>query len=386
MYFMKNRKKLAALLLSCTIFMAAGGCTSEAAPSAPESRSDAPANNAGSNTITITDHLGNTVEVPVQIDRIVVGNIYPLPSVLTVFFDSGEKIVGMADVSMKAAQNGLLGELYPELLDADTGFIQGTEINVEEVAKLSPDVVFYGTEAPNIGEQLNNAGIPAVAISASKWDYDAIETLNNWLELLGEMFPENAKADICRKYSTEKFNLVQDRVKDIPDSEREQTFFLFQYSEENITTSGKLFFGQWWADAIGCKNVGEELKTDNSTAVNMEQIYAWDPSLIFITNFNAASPDSLYNNEIGTYDWSAIKAVEDKRVYKMPLGMYRSYTPGIDTPITLLWLAKSAYPERFEDIDVTQETKDYYKEVFGIELSDEQANSIFTPVSAASAF
>ena len=403
---MKNWKKLAAVLLSGAMLAVTGGCaggtsssTAEPVPQTEAETAEAAADTeamteedataaaeSDGETITVTDHLGNVVEVPKEIDRIVVGNIYPLPSVLTIFFDSGEKIVGMADVSMKAAQNGLLGELYPEVLGAETGFISGTEINVEEVVKLDPDVVFYGTEAPQIGEQLTAAGIPAVAVSASKWEYDTIETLNQWLDLLGEMFPENAKADICRTYSTEKYNMVQERVKDIPEEERERAFFLFQYSEENITTSGKLFFGQWWADAIGCKNVGEELATDNSTAVNMEQIYAWDPSLVFITNFNAAQPDTLYNNEVGTYDWSGIKAVEDKRVYKMPLGMYRSYTPGIDTPITLMWLAKTAYPEKFEDIDITAETKAYYKEVFGVELTDEQANSIFAPVSEAAAF
>ena len=408
--FMKNWKKIAALLISSAMLAVTGGCTGAtnstadsteapadtttaetqaetAADTEADTEADAEAaSESDGDTITITDNLGNEVEVPKQIDRIVVGNIYPLPSVLTVFFDSGEKIVGMADVSMKAAQNGLLGELYPEVLDAETGFIEGTEINVEEVVKLDPDVVFYGAEAPQIGEQLAEVGIPAVAVSASKWEYDAIETLNQWLDLLGEMFPENAKADICRTYSEEKYNLVQERVKDIPDEERVRSFFLFQYSEENLTTSGKLFFGQYWADAIGAKNVGEELTTDNSTAVDMEQVYAWNPDLIFITNFNAAQPDTLYNNEIGTYDWSGIKAVEDQRVYKMPLGMYRSYTPGIDTPITLMWLAKTAYPEQFADIDITQETKDYYKEVFGVDLTDEQANSIFAPVSEASAF
>lgn len=396
---MRNWKKIAAMLLAGTMLTVTGGCTGGTASTADgsadasavdtkaQTEADTEAATASdSDTITIIDHLGHTVDVPRQIDRIIVGNIYPLPSVLTVFFDSGEKIVGMADVSMKAAQNGLLGELYPEVLDAETGFIQGTEINVEEVAALDPDVVFYGTESPQIGEQLSAAGIPAVAVSASKWEYDAIETLNNWLDLLGEMFPENAKADICRSYSQEKYAMVQERVKDIPEDERERAFFLFQYSEENITTSGKLFFGQWWADAIGAKNVGEELTTDNSTAVDMEQIYAWNPSLIFITNFNAAQPETLYGNETGTYDWSAVDAVTQQRVYKMPLGMYRSYTPGIDTPITLLWLAKTAYPERFEDIEITQETRDYYQEVFGVALTDEQANSIFAPVSAASAF
>lgn len=406
---MKNWKRIAALLLGCAMLGMTAGCaggqTASTAPTeAPEADTTAAdteaaadtevtteedaeaATESDSDTITVIDNLGNEVEVPKQIDRIVVGNIYPLPSVLTVFFDSGEKIVGMADVSMKAAQNGLLGELYPEVLDAETGFIEGTEINVEEVVKLDPDVVFYGAEAPQIGEQLSEAGIPAVAVSASKWEYDTIETLNQWLDLLGEMFPENAKADICRQYSEEKYNMVQERVKDIPDEERARAFFLFQYSAENITTSGKLFFGQWWADAIGAKNVGEELATDNSTAVDMEQIYAWNPDLIFITNFNAAQPDDLYGNTTGTYDWSAVDAVENQRVYKMPLGMYRSYTPGIDTPITLMWLAKTAYPELFEDIDITEETKSYYKEVFGVDLTDEQANSIFAPVSAASAF
>lgn len=409
---MKNWKKLAALLLSASMLAVTGGCaggtaststaeptteaqTDAAADSEANSEADAPAATeadsetaavSDGDTITVVDHLGKEVQVPTKIDRIVVGDILPLPSVLTVFFDSGEKIVGMSEPSMKAAENGLLGELYPEVLDAKTDFIQGTEINVEEVVALDPDIVFYSAGSPQIGEQLETVGIPAVAISPSKWEYDSIETLNQWLETLGTIFPENAKADICREYSTEKYNMVQERVKDIPDDERVRAFFLFQYSEENITTSGKLFFGQWWADAIGAKNVGEELTTDNSTAVDMEQIYAWNPDLIFITNFNAAQPDDLYSNAIGTYDWSAIDAVENKRVYKMPLGMYRSYTPGIDTPITLMWLAKTAYPELFEDIDITKETKDYYKEVFGVELTDAQAESIFKPVSAASAF
>ena len=111
----------------------------------------------------------------------------------------------------------------------------------------------------------------------------------------------------------------------------------------------------------------------------MEQIYAWNPSTIFITNFTAAQPEDLYTNAIGNYDWSAIDAVQNEKVYKMPLGMYRSYTPGADTPVTLLWFAKITYPELFEDIDIIQETKDYYKEVFGLELTDDQAASIFAP-------
>ena len=117
----------------------------------------------------------------------------------------------------------------------------------------------------------------------------------------------------------------------------------------------------------------------------MEQIYGWNPDTILITNFNKAKPEDLYNNTIGSYDWSEIDAVKNQNCYKMPLGMYRSYTPGVDTPITLYWLAQTVYPDLFSDIDVTEETINYYKEVFGVELTEEQAESIFTPVTAAGA-
>lgn len=334
-------------------------------------------------THVVVDHDGNEVELPYEINRIVVCDILPLPSVLSVFFDSADKIVGMSATSMSAAANGLLGELYPDILDAETGFIDGTAVNVEELLKLKPDVVFYNASTKELGEQLRNAGFPAVAISVNKWEYNAIETLNNWISLISEIFPDNDKTEIVASYSNKMYDLVQERVADIPEEEREQVFFLFQYSETNMLTSGKLFFGQWWADAIGAKNVAEELSTDNSVAVNMEQVYDWNPSLIFMTNFTTAGPDDLYGNTIGAYDWSAIRAVVDQRVYKMPLGMYRSYTPGVDTPVTLLWLAKTAYPTYFEDIDIIAETKSYYKDVFGIDLTDDQAASIFTPTAEA---
>ena len=126
-----------------------------------------------------------------------------------------------------------------------------------------------------------------------------------------------------------------------------------------------------------------ELDKDNSVTVSMEQVYTWNPGVILVTNFTKAQPDDIYNSTIGSDDWSGIKAVQDKRVYKMPLGMYRSYTPGADTPITLLWLAKTVYPDLFSDIDVTAQAKSYYSDVFGVTLTDEQVESIFAPVSAA---
>jgi len=334
-------------------------------------------------TIRIIDHAGYEVEIATDAKRIVVCDILPLSSVLAIFFDSAENIVGMSETAMVAAENGLLGELYPEILKAETGFINGTDVNVEELMKLDPDVVFYSASSKQLGEQLRNAGFSAVAISVNKWEYDCIETLNQWIALLSEIFPTNAKAEVVRSYSEDIYRLVQERVGDIPDEEKVRMLFLYKYTDSSIMTSGKLFFGQWWADAVGGINVAEELSTDNSVTINLEQIYAWNPQQIYISNFTTAMPNDLYKNTFGNYDWSGIDAVKNQSVEKMPLGMYRSYTPGVDTPITLLWFAKNVYPEKFADVDLIKETIAYYQEVFNVTLTEEQAQSIFTSTAQA---
>lgn len=370
-------KKIVSLILSLAMMVSLCACGA----SKENTSSDVTGQSTAS--ITVTDHNGDKVTLPKKVEKVAVCDIFPLPSVISVFFDSADKLVGIAPTSMSAAKNSLLSELYPEILNAKTDFMNGSDVNTEELAKLEPDVVFFSANNKELGETLRNAGFNAVGISANKWEYNAIETLNQWIKLLSEIFPDNNKYSKVEKYSNEVYDMVQQKTKDLTDEQRERVFFLFQYSDSNIMTSGQKFFGQWWADAIGAVNVANELEKDNSVAVNLEQIYKWNPQTIFITNFNTAKPDDLYNNTVGSYDWSSVKAVADKKVYKMPLGMYRSYTPGVDTPITLLWLAKTTYPELFADIDVTAKTVEYYKNVFGIELTSEQAEKIFTPVSAA---
>ncbi len=329
----------------------------------------------------VTDHAGNEVHIPERIDRIVVCDIYPLPSILTVFFDSADKLVGIAPASMSAAKSSLLGELYPDILKASTGFAQNNVVNVEEVAKLKPDIVFYNAGNKDLGANLRAVGLNAFAMSAGKWGYDALETLNQWIKTFDQIFPGNDKYATVKEYGEKALADVQARVGKIED--KKKALFLFQYTDKQVQVNGKPSFGAWWSEAIGVENTVTEKTEANSLAVSMEEIYAMDPDILFVTNFTTASADDIYENKIGTYDWSPVKAVQDKRVYKMPLGMYRSYTSGVDSPVALYWLAKAAYPEAFEDIDITEYTKGYYKDVFGITLTDEQANKIFDPDAAA---
>ncbi|MDY2792325.1 MAG: ABC transporter substrate-binding protein [Eubacteriales bacterium] len=335
-------------------------------------------------TITITDHAGNEVTLPKEINRIVTTSIYPFASVVTMYLGSAEKLVGIHPVSYSAAVNSTLGKLSPEIANASTGFMTGSDLNIEELIKLKPDVVFYNAGNTQEKELCDQAGIPAVAISATKWDYDVIKTYDEWIALLSQTFPEQDKAQVVSDYSKEIYDMIQERVASLDDSERTRALFLFQYSDSAMITSGRHFFGQYWASAAGGINVAQDLEADNSNAtISMEQVYEWNPDVIYITNFTPTQPEDIYNNAIGGDDWSTVKAVQDGRVHKLPLGSYRTYTPGTDTPMTLLWMAKTMYPDLFADIDLEQQVKDYYQEIYGVELSDEDVAAMFTPSSAA---
>ena len=171
---------------------------------------------------------------------------------------------------------------------------------------------------------------------------------------------------------------IDGKTKSLKEEEEKRVFWLFNYSDAGIVTSGERFWGQYWCDAVNAVNVSKEVPAEKSNAVvNMEQIYSWDPQVIFISNFTSANPKDLYENTISDYDWSSIQAVKDQQVYKMPLGAYRTFTPGADTPMTLLWVAKQVYPELFEEEDLTARTIAYYRDVFGVTLTEKQATGIY---------
>lgn len=337
-------------------------------------------------TRTVIDHDGETVTIPVKVNRVAIVGIFPLPSVATVFLGGSEKIVGIPPASLGAAKAGLLGELFPDILTKPTAFTSGEDVNVEELLKLNPDVVFCSASDAKAKDAIKNAGIPCVAFSVNKWNYNILETYDGWIDLLSQVFPESAKKDKVSAYSKQVYAEIQSKVKDIPDANKKKVLFLFQYNDKTIVTSGKKFFGQYWCDAVGAKNVAESVAAENANAViNMEQIYAWDPDIILITNFNTAVPEDLYDNKIGGYNWSSVKAVKNHQVFKMPLGSYRSYTPSADTPVTLTWIAQKVYPELFNDIDLTARVKSYYKNMYNIDLTESQINRMYNQTAAGAA-
>lgn len=325
---------------------------------------------------TVVDHLNRTVELPDNIDRVVVTGIYPLASALTVFLQGPQSLVGMHPLSMQAARSGVLSELYPQIKHVATNFVQGESLNIESLMALRPDVVFVKASDKNQIQLLEAARIPCVAFSTNRWNYDVMNTYRNWLDLMGRVF-ERPGVNLAALSKIETYqNFINARLARIPFDKRPHVLFLVAYDTRKIVTSSRRFFGEYWARSVGAKNVAGDLELESFTAsINMEQILKWNPDAVFITNFTSARPSDLYMNRL--HNWSSVAAVKHQAVYKMPLGLYRSYAPSADSPLTLLWLAKTLYPTEFADLDLAAETKTFYRDVFGITLTDSMAARLF---------
>lgn len=374
---MKLMKRICSIVLAVTML---AGCGTASTAKTTSSASASASASAIPAEVTITDHADRTVTVPTDPKKVAILDIYPLPSLLTVYLNSADSIVAMEPVSMNAAKAGILSQLYPDILNVNTDIMNGDDVNMEALAALQPDVVFYNAAKKDEAQQLEDAGLTAVGISATKFSYDAIKTYQEWMSLLDQIYPDYAgkRGTQAGDYASQVYNEVQDKVKDVTD--KQKVLFLYQYDDTAMVTSSSKFFGQWWCDAVGAANVAQDVPADNMNAkITMEQVYEWNPDVIIITNFTKTTPDDLYNNAIGSDDWSSVKAVQDKRVYKMPLGVYRTYTPGIDTPLTLEWLAQAVYPDLFSDVDVASDVKDYYNKLFGVTLTDDQISAMYTP-------
>ena len=327
-------------------------------------------------TKTVIDQNGRVVEIPKKINRVVI-SVYQLPAVYYAVTGSCNKIVGIHPAAKSAAETSILSALAPELLNVATGFVKVTDLNIEELFKLEPDIVFFWGTYPKQVEQFDASGIPAVAFNIVAGG-NALECIKSWVKLLGEILYEEERASEIIAYCYETMGRIHSRTYAIPRERRPKALFLFRHSAEEIVVPGKGIFGQFWLKSTGAIDVVEGLS--GFAPVNMEQIYKWNPDIIYISNFTKTMPEDLLNNNVRGQDWSKVKAVQEGRVYKNPLGIFRWFAPSMDLPLMLKWLAQKHHPEVFADYTMEEEIKEYYSRFYNYNPSDEQVERILRPV------
>ena len=359
--FARLRYKCFILIMLLLLAVLSSGCSGA-------KQADLPSNVKApgmSGTKTITDCAGHQVEIPAHVERI--GCLYAFSGHVMAMLEKGQEIVAVVD-GLK--RDVLLTEMCPNIKNALVPSSSGA-VNVEELAKAAPDIVFVKSDTAQSegeAEKLQKIKIPYLVV-----DYRNIKEQQYAIEMIGQVVGAADKAGKYNDYYQQCIDRVQARLKDLPLKDRVRVFH--SVNEATRTDTADTLPADWLKTVAAIDvSVYEKLKlVEGKYFASLEQIFLWDPDVITVNEPGVAG--YIMNNT----QWSTLRAVKDRKVYQMPLGISRWGHPGsLETPLAILWTAKTLYPDRFTDLDMVAETKTFYKEFFHCDLTDDVVNKILS--------
>lgn len=344
-----------AALLTLVFLLAAAAC------SGSRGNGDTPAGSLK----TVTDWVGRTVQVPTDPQRVVC--MYASTAHMMALLDKGERIVGASD---GVTRDQMMVTKYPAVADLPTPYHEGA-VNAEEVLALDPDLLLIKEEMylkDNERQKLDDLGIPYVVV-----DYYDLDGLRKAIQVMGDVFGEEKKAQQYLSFMDEQFSYVDERVKDVPEADRPRVYHsITESTKTDIVDSlcAQIIHAAGLIDVSadsGLTDVGK------NAMVTLEQIYNWDPDAIICNEY--AVTDYI----LAQQKWSGLKAVQNKAVYTLPIGATRWCHHGsIEPQMAVLFLAKTFYPDRFEDLDLRETVRTYYADFFGMQLDDDTITKILS--------
>ncbi|MZI92010.1 ABC transporter substrate-binding protein [Vibrio sp. CAIM 722] len=313
---------------------------------------------------TIVDQIGRTVTVPDQVNRVVVLQHQTLD--LLMQLDAKDKIVGVLS-SWKKHLGADVVRLDPQLpLLPMPGDL--TQVNIESLLKIHPQVVFVTNYAPPaMIQQITDAGIPVVAISlrkdaknqankmnASMTNEEQVynEGLKQGIRLIGNIVNKDHQAEDLIKTAFADRAKVAEHLKAIPDDKRIRVYM----ANPNLTTYGSGKYTGLMMQHAGAENVAAKT-IKGYQQVSIENVMKWNPEVIFVQSRYPHVVDEINHDP----RWQAIDAVKEHHVYLMP-----EYAKawGYPTPEAMalgeMWMAKKLYPTQFKDIDMSKMANGYY--------------------------
>lgn len=311
----------------------------------------------------VIDSLGRRVVIPATVERI--GALYAFTAHTVAMLGKADRIVA---VSNGPKRDILLNKMYPGIKDALVPKFQGA-INIEELAKAKPDIVFVASETglnAAEGNKLDTFKITWVAI-----DFRTMEEQMAAIHMIGSAIGAHEKALQFTDYYRRCLARVETAVSGVPASDRVTVYLA---TNEPTRTALPKSLPSDWLGAVGASNVAAKNAAtlfEGNNQLSIEQILLWNPQVILANEPGVA----LFIQQ--SPKWSAVAAVRAGKVFQMPIGISRWGHPGsLETPLALLWTAKTLYPERFTDIDMRKEVRYFYKTFFNYDLSGKMVEHV----------
>ncbi|MDD6647567.1 MAG: ABC transporter substrate-binding protein [Firmicutes bacterium] len=295
-------------------------------------------------SLTIVDQAGREVTVGKDIESIAL--CYRVVIRFLLSLDQGDKITGIGKTE------DFLEELQPSLKEcADVG--KGVA-DIEALAELKPDLFFHKASDVETLEAVEEIGIPAVGI-----EIETPEDMLTALDLMGKVCGAEEKADALRKYYNDRLGSIAEMTSVIDNKKSA----VIMGSSIGKVADGTMLQGEMIERAGGINCAAELEATELWPSAGAEQIFAWNPEYIFITNSESASytVDDILKDPA----WSEIEAVKNRHVYVMPAEKDSWEFPGIVSVLGIEYMIRVMYPQLLSDDEFEADVDELYELSYG---------------------
>lgn len=317
---------------------------------------------------TLTDQLGRQVTLPDHVTRAVVLQHQTLN--LLVQLNASDDVVGVLS-SWKKQLGPEFARFMPGIEKLATpGDL--TQVNIESLLALHPQVVFIANYAPaDMIQQIENAGIPVIAVSLrddatgekNKMNptmADEETAYNNGLKqgirLIGEVVDRKVQAEDLIKYTFDAREKSNAPVANIPADQRVRVYM----ANPDLNTYGSGKYTGLMMEHAGALNVAAA-SVKGAKQVSLEQVLQWNPQVIFVQDRYPEVVNAIQTDP----NWQHIDAVKNHRVWLMPeYAKAWGYPMPEALAIGELWMAKKLYPEQYKNIDVDAQAQAYYQRFY----------------------
>lgn len=348
--------------LGATAATLAGGGALGACSSRDSQKTSAATSRTG---FTITDQRGEKVAFDGPVRRIAT-TIIPAPSIIAAVDGSYDRIAGINESTLAANKQGIFGTLFPGSKTTTT--IAGADFvpNVETIAGLDPDVVIqWGDRGDDVIAPLKNAGFKVIGLA-----YGTQEMMEIWIDVFGTLLGKQKRANTLIDWMHQEDKTVRSLVAPYSRGGKQKVLYLRTAADGWTTATGSDYVTHWTRIAGGV-NVAHDVPAD-SPQVSVEHILDWDPGVIFLSAFDEAVPADIYGNK----RLAGVRAVHDRRVYKVPLGGYRWDPPCCESPLMWRWAAQVLHPRTAARNGLRTRIKETFDRLYGYDISSAETDTI----------
>lgn len=319
--------------------------------------------NENSDSVTIQDFSDREVTIKQPVGRIVILDAHQQLTSALQAMGLYDKIVGIDTDTAK--ETGL----FPNIKEKT---IIGTrkELDIEQILKLKPDVVFdVGSYPGDEVKKMEDAGLTVVSISLFPTPNEGFAPTIENTRALGSIVGAKKKADEFADWKEHYLNIIKDRVANLTDDQKPLSLYTYKWKDNSIFGAGSKNRFHYVLDYVGIKDMNGNLDEDWAE-IDLEAVIKANPSFIIFeemdhkSGYDISDPSGM-KDKIASLKavpgFENVDAVKNNKIYGLPMSVLSG-----DTWLGAIYLAPVFHPDLFKDFDPVKIHQEYIDKFMGV--------------------